>query len=44
MKETGIKTYTMEITELQKLEAGINEKQPVTGLKVPTSTYDFKIT
>ncbi len=44
MKETGIKTYTIEITELQKLKSGINEEQPVTGLKVPTSSYDFKIT
>lgn len=33
MKETEIKAYAMEITELQKLKAGLNEEQLIASLR-----------
>ena len=33
MKETEIKAYAMEITDLQKLKAGLNEEQLIASLR-----------
>jgi hypothetical protein len=33
LKETEIKAYAMEITELQKLKAGLNEEQLIASLR-----------
>jgi hypothetical protein len=33
LKETEIKAYAMEITDLQKLKAGLNEEQLIASLR-----------